>query len=186
MDGHQFDNLIRAFSAGRSRRGLVAAIAGLSAGSLLESLFAPTSVDAKNGKGKGKRKGKGKGKAKGKKKRPNCKDNKRNGGETDVDCGGGKCARCQIGQICNGPNDCASARCVGGTCQACVNNTECGVGPDGLQCACRLHVSGQKFCTNANGRFVAGATSCDVCTANEECFSVPGGIECVPPCGASA
>lgn len=49
---------------------------------------------------------------------PGCSDNRRNGTETDVDCGGGACtARCNAAQRCEANSDCASAVCQNGTCQ---------------------------------------------------------------------
>ena len=181
MDSNQFDSLVRAFVTDHSRRGLARLIAGLGAGSLLASLLEAGSVTL--GKKKGKGKGKGRGKGKGKKKRPNCRDKKRNGGETDVDCGGPKCKRCEVNQTCNAPGDCVSARCLGGACAVCANNlTDCGIGPDGLQCACRQHVSGLKYCTNANGR--PSTAACADCTGGEQCFVAGADFECVQPCGA--
>ena len=41
-----------------------------------------------------------------------CADGQRNGEETDVDCGGRLCARCNLGEACAKDSDCASDRCV--------------------------------------------------------------------------
>jgi hypothetical protein len=50
-----------------------------------------------------------------------CTDGRRNGGETDVDCGGGaSCPRCDVGQACVDAADCASFHCGG---SACVEST---------------------------------------------------------------
>jgi hypothetical protein len=72
-----------------------------------------------------------------------CSDGLRDGTEVDVDCGG-DCSKCAAGQRCNGPSDCDSAVCVGGTCQAasCTDgvinqgeaNVDCG-GPNCPGCA---------------------------------------------------
>ena len=45
-----------------------------------------------------------------------CQDGVRNGDETDVDCGGTACRRCQVSQSCTLAADCASSRCEAGVC----------------------------------------------------------------------
>src|SRR5262245_22651741 len=45
-----------------------------------------------------------------------CFDGERNGDETDVDCGGMRCAPCEDGKKCGHNYDCRSARCVAGAC----------------------------------------------------------------------
>src|SRR5262249_1634041 len=149
MDNNQFDNLIRDFSSDRSRRALVRLISGLAGGSLLASLVASASPSVTQGKGKHKGHGKGKKKRRG----ANCSDGKKNGGETDVDCGGGTCPRCAAGLACLTRNDCTTARCVGGICQQCADNSlaVCGTDIGGGPCGCRTHVSGQRFCTKFDG-----------------------------------
>ncbi|MGE0789858.1 MAG: hypothetical protein AB7S26_29565 [Sandaracinaceae bacterium] len=49
---------------------------------------------------------------------PGCGDGILNGGETSVDCGGGSCLGCNVGQTCVLGRDCLSGVCTGGTCQA--------------------------------------------------------------------
>src|SRR5262245_30422229 len=46
-----------------------------------------------------------------------CTDGIRNGGESDVDCGGGVCGACSTGKACGVPADCLSGVCAG-TCKA--------------------------------------------------------------------
>lgn len=46
-----------------------------------------------------------------------CYNGIRDGDETDVDCGGTLCARCQSGQQCSGDIDCWPGVCVSGVCQ---------------------------------------------------------------------
>ncbi len=41
---------------------------------------------------------------------PSCSDHMRNGGETDIDCGG-SCAKCNLGQQCQSSHDCQSGAC---------------------------------------------------------------------------
>ncbi len=61
-----------------------------------------------------------------------CLDTVKNGAETDVDCGGGDCAGCTVGDACLGDTDCAGNLCTGNTCQpTCTdgvqNGTETGI-----------------------------------------------------------
>jgi FG-GAP-like repeat/FG-GAP repeat len=54
---------------------------------------------------------------------PLCTDQIRNGDETDIDCGGGACGPCAIGDSCRSDGDCEDSTCPGGTCTPlpCVN-----------------------------------------------------------------
>lgn len=46
-----------------------------------------------------------------------CGDGVKNGGESDIDCGGGIiCERCEIGMQCGADNDCISNVCIDGEC----------------------------------------------------------------------
>ena len=45
-----------------------------------------------------------------------CDDGKKNGYETDTDCGGPHCGACDIGQSCKEPSDCISNECSGNIC----------------------------------------------------------------------
>ena len=51
-----------------------------------------------------------------------CDDGERNGDETDVDCGGGSCAPCAVGQSCKSSTDCGS--------EAVTDWSECDPGAD--------------------------------------------------------
>ncbi len=46
-----------------------------------------------------------------------CEDGRQNGDETDVDCGGSECSKCEEGQSCGGGDDCADGICIGNECQ---------------------------------------------------------------------
>jgi hypothetical protein len=219
MIADRFDTLLRSLSQTPSRRHALRLLAGSAYGGLFT--IGTGRMEAKKvGIGKGKNKKNKKGKitlchqgqtitvaksaAKGHKKHgdtvgpcpsgptgPTCTDGSTNGGETDVDCGGGTCPRCATGKSCASRNDCASARCEAGTCQTCVNNlTDCGLDVGGVStCACREHESGQKFCTKQNGRLLPAGTSCAACQGGEQCFPInggAGGIECILPCGVDA
>jgi hypothetical protein len=47
---------------------------------------------------------------------PGCADGKKNGSETDVDCGGGTCGPCAAGKACAAHSDCKVNLCAAGTC----------------------------------------------------------------------
>ena len=47
---------------------------------------------------------------------PECKNGKRDGMETDVDCGGAMCDPCATGKLCGLPADCLSGRCANFVC----------------------------------------------------------------------
>ena len=49
---------------------------------------------------------------------PSCSDGKKDGQETDVDCGGPACPACASGKACLLPRDCTSEVCTGDACQA--------------------------------------------------------------------
>ncbi len=85
-----------------------------------------------------------------------CSDNRRDGAETDIDCGGGTCPACTLAKNCNVDSDCASnacdadsltcvanqcadhrqdgsetaVDCGGGTCPGCASGQACNVGSD--------------------------------------------------------
>jgi len=62
-----------------------------------------------------------------------CTDLIKNGGETDVDCGGPSCPTCVDGNICLLNRDCQSGSCTGGFCQATTTfnfEIDCGNGID--------------------------------------------------------
>jgi hypothetical protein len=54
---------------------------------------------------------------------PQCTDGSKDGGETDVDCGGGTCATCGNGKACLSATDCTSGSCANHVC-----------GPPPVQC----------------------------------------------------
>jgi hypothetical protein len=90
-----------------------------------------------------------------------CADGVQNGAESDVDCGGGACARCSDGKHCDYDADCASSLChmsdhlcgaptctdkrkdgdetdvdCGGSCPPCAASAECRVDADCASRAC--------------------------------------------------
>lgn len=80
---------------------------------------------------------------------PSCEDGRKNGLETDVDCGGGTCPRCGEGLACAVADDCESRSCADGLCVPLVAPS-CTVhhggrtcGPNGDEDCCRsLPVTG--------------------------------------------
>src|SRR5258706_12740723 len=44
---------------------------------------------------------------------PSCTDGIVNGAETDIDCGGPACPKCEVGATCKVPEDCTISFCIG-------------------------------------------------------------------------
>jgi hypothetical protein len=63
---------------------------------------------------------------------PNCTDSLKNGNESDVDCGGLACPKCDDLKACALPTDCKSEVCTGSICQAptCVDLVKNGMETD--------------------------------------------------------
>ncbi|HWE28701.1 MAG TPA: LamG domain-containing protein [Polyangia bacterium] len=57
-----------------------------------------------------------------------CVDQAQDGAETDVDCGGGTCGKCGLGQVCGATTDCTSGFC-NGVCVSCTPATNCASPP---------------------------------------------------------
>jgi formylglycine-generating enzyme required for sulfatase activity len=96
---------------------------------------------------------------------PTCNDGKRNGDETDVDCGGKTCPRCTIGKHCTQATDCASASCDNMQCACPSNMAIVTKASGGAYCIDQIEVTkGQynKFLT-AN---VSVATQINLCKSN--------------------
>ena len=91
-----------------------------------------------------------------------CTDRKKDGAETDVDCGGGTCPACPAALVCTVPADCQSGGCDVGKCRAptCTDGFRDGLESD-VDCgaACRDCDTG-KHCANgddcASANCVAG------------------------------
>jgi hypothetical protein len=121
-----------------------------------------------------------------------CTDKAKNGKETDVDCGGGDCPKCDAMDTCAADDDCESGVCdaTNACCEpkkvADCTATQCGTTADGC--------GGTITCpNNCAGGVCSGGTCCmartvSSCTANE-CGSVPNGcggtISCPNNCAAS-
>jgi hypothetical protein len=119
---------------------------------------------------------------------PSCEDSTRNGGESDVDCGGGTCERCSDGLHCNVNTDCVGKLCDRNTCvpvhctDDVVNEKETDVDCGGpcAACdpgqACRLATDcSSKVCST----MICAAPACDDDVANgEETDLDCGGADC--------
>jgi hypothetical protein len=178
MDSTTFDALTRTIGS-MSRR---TALRGLVAGTT--TLVGSAAIlDAEAKRKKGKKKGQPQPPTQD---QNQCTDGITNGAETDVDCGGGTCPRCQGGQICTSRNDCHTALCTSGTCQSCAAASDCGLDSDGDMCFCRDNAAtpGERMCTRKTCKLFTGGTCAD-CAAGEQCAPAgPGAIECCTPCGA--
>jgi hypothetical protein len=172
VDGAWFDGVLKSLAAGSSRRGVVRALGSFGLSGLLAGRLGSFEAEAK-------KKGKGKGK---KKKKPKCADGRRNGGESDIDCGG-KCARCLNGKTCTGPEDCQTSFCADGACQSCSNSGECG-GTVEAPCFCEPSALGTSAC-NSGGDPGPQFDSCDDCPANRNCLVAGTTVYCVRPCGSA-
>ena len=80
-----------------------------------------------------------------------CTDRKRDGAETDIDCGGGSCPKCAAEAACVAPTDCESGACDANKCRAptCSDGFRDGYESD-VDCgaACRKCDSGKRCATS--------------------------------------
>jgi hypothetical protein len=97
---------------------------------------------------------------------PDCSNYKRDGNETDVDCGGSICGACGTGKTCKVDRDCISklcnsdGRCNAATCSDGIKNgsetdIDCG-GPDCQACASGKKCSASDDCQRGACDFDAG------------------------------
>ena len=104
---------------------------------------------------------------------PTCTDNKQNGAETDVDCGGAACPKCADSKKCAAATDCTSGVCTGGVCVApscmdkikngaetdvdcggaacpkCAKKSACALDSDCLSGVCKAGTCQEATCTDA-------------------------------------
>jgi hypothetical protein len=168
--------MVRSLAGVASRRGLARVAGGFAVAAPLGALFDGANLEAKKKRKNNKRR------------RGSCTDGKRNGKESDVDCGG-KCPACAIGQRCKSRHDCATALCANNRCQPCSTRLrQCGEDAIGT-CFCETEVGGDVAIfagvCNSPVESVAAAT-CDDCPAGMNCLPTPGTeVACLPRCGAS-
>lgn len=98
-----------------------------------------------------------------------CDDGFQDGSETDVDCGGGECPRCDIGDGCVQNSDCMSNACdIDGTCVPCTLDEQC--------------PSPTQYC-DADGNCADKSPEGGPCTNDNQCkegLECDGDGECVP------
>jgi hypothetical protein len=111
-----------------------------------------------------------------------CDDTIMNGDETDADCGGTHCGKCDDGKLCGVSDDCNSTFCVDGVCcfQACDEAClACNIA--GFEGACEFvpkYEEDQSYgmgesCTMATGKVCSGSGVC-AGKFGEPCASSPG------------
>jgi hypothetical protein len=139
---------------------------------------------------------------------PSCMDGRPNGGETDVDCGGAACPKCDVGKQCGASDEncVTTAFCDAGECAAkklqgdmCADNKECASGHctdavccdtacDGVCSSCDMAPDTGTCTSIPNGEDPAGECAgnggSDVCSGDGACAQVNGtacgaGVECV-------
>lgn len=116
-----------------------------------------------------------------------CTDVKKNGFETDIDCGGGSCPKCANAKTCALAADCASGICTGGVCAAasCTDTTKNGAETDvdcgGGTCS---KCADTKACV-APTDCVSGLCSGGKCVAPSCLDGVKNGSETDVDCGGS-
>jgi hypothetical protein len=101
-----------------------------------------------------------------------CLNNMRDGGESDVDCGGGTCPACSNGKSCNVPTDCQTGVCASGKCTSpppmCLDNVKDGNETD-------IDCGGGTCPTCIDGKICNIPTDCQsgVCGAGNKCTTPP-------------
>ncbi len=196
MDSNAFDGLTRALAGGSSRRRLLGSLATLTMGGAVLARFGQSDAAARRKRRKNKKNKQNKqtnGDTPNQNQDQNqdqnqnqCTDGIKNGAESDIDCGGGTCPRCQGGQICASRNDCHTALCTTGTCQSCAAPGDCGLDSDSDTCFCRDNAAtpGERMCTRKTCKLFVGGTCAD-CAAGEQCAPAgPGSFDCCTRCGA--
>ncbi len=125
-----------------------------------------------------------------------CSNRLADGDETDVDCGGQSCSRCQPGAECHWAGDCGSSVCMGSVCQTptCLDfvrngsetDTDCG----GATCnacerdkACLVH---EDCATGFCGSGTCAEQGCVNGTLDGSETDVDCGGQACAPCGAAA
>lgn len=114
-----------------------------------------------------------------------CSDKVKNQDETDVDCGGSKCGKCEVPQACKAAADCKSGICTGGKCEAAptctdtvLNGTETDVDCGGSTC---------NKCADSKACKVASDCTSGLCdSTTKKCAPTPGFTSITPAKGGTA
>ena len=118
---------------------------------------------------------------------PSCTDGKKNGAETDTDCGGGTCPACAKGKGCGSSSDCVSGVCAAGKCQeaTCTDTVKNGAETD-VDCGggtCPVCAAG-KACASSTD-CLSGVCSAGKCVAPSCTDGLKNGTETDTDCGGS-
>ncbi len=118
--------------------------------------------------------------------KPTCRDGVPNGNETDVDCGGGTCHRCQNDQTCQAANDCLSGTCTGGQCVTCTLKDLCGSDANGA-CQCNEDFATREPVCLTSAALGFTVDDCAKCPAEtDSCVTINGLLfNCYTRCGAA-
>ena len=124
----------------------------------------------------------------------NCTDGKRDGDETDIDCGGATCmAPCGANRGCQVNKDCQSGACVLGVCDSCFDKRKDGDESD-IDCG-GVHCAGCGFGMGClvNGDCASKSCIAGACSVPATCNDKKkdgsetdidcGGLVCMVPCG---
>lgn len=118
---------------------------------------------------------------------PTCTDTVKNGAETDLNCGGGSCPKCDDGKKCGTGGDCTSGVCTSTTCQvpSCTDNVKNGSEPD-VDCgsSCTTKCADGKAC-GAGTDCASGVCAGNVCLVPTCADGVKNGSEGDVDCGGS-
>lgn len=92
-----------------------------------------------------------------------CDDGAQNQDESDIDCGGARCAPCAIGGACEEASDCASGNCDAGGTDQCVE-------PDAETCT-DGEQNRDETDVDCGGAMCAGCEEGEACSVNADCAS---------------
>jgi hypothetical protein len=100
-----------------------------------------------------------------------CGDKAKNNGETDVDCGGPDCNKCQNTKGCTQNGDCVSGHCDPGmhVCVPCLNDGECSAPDVCIQGVCGPKIPQGSPCDQAGGAHCATGNCADNVCCDTAC-----------------
>jgi hypothetical protein len=97
---------------------------------------------------------------------PTCDDGIQNQDETDVDCGGNSCAKCDDGQNCTEAKHCVSNMCVGQKCvSGCLGDVDC----DYLNDDCHIGICNIGVCQQFVGNNGKDCSTGEACKTGGKC-----------------